>query len=106
MEAVNKRVAELVDAVVEGYMPIEQAEETGKNEDWMRIVPGASIGLIQDGVAQVGQGKIALRADDHLGRSDAGIILYRKLWQEELRALDEGQPLREFYRPEWFYGTP
>ena len=35
-----------------------------------------------------------------LGRSDAGVILMRKLWQEELQALADGRPIRRWDRAE------
>jgi 5,5'-dehydrodivanillate O-demethylase len=54
---------------------------------------------VQDTVAQVGQGAIADRARDRLGRSDVGIILIRRIWQRELLALAEGRPLKEWTRP-------
>jgi 5,5'-dehydrodivanillate O-demethylase len=54
---------------------------------------------IQDTVAQVGQGTIAYRDADRLGRSDVGIILIRKIWQRELQALAEGRPLKQWQRP-------
>jgi 5,5'-dehydrodivanillate O-demethylase len=44
---------------------------------------------VEDQCAQPGQGRIANRAAEHLGRSDRGIILLRKLWMRELRALSE-----------------
>jgi 5,5'-dehydrodivanillate O-demethylase len=53
---------------------------------------------IQDTVAQLGQGAIADRAHERLGRSDAAIILWRKLWARELRALAEGRTLRQWTR--------
>ena len=43
----------------------------------------------QDYVAQVGQGPLTDRAQEHLGRSDIGVILFRKIWERELRALAE-----------------
>ena len=54
----------------------------------------------QDYVAQVGQGSVADRTQEHLGRSDAGIILFRKIWQRELRALAEGRPLKKWVLPQ------
>ncbi|MGZ9125893.1 MAG: hypothetical protein ACXW48_22910, partial [Candidatus Binatia bacterium] len=54
----------------------------------------------QDYVAQVGQGPVADRAQEHLGRSDTGIILFRKIWERELRALAEGRPLKKWYLPQ------
>jgi 5,5'-dehydrodivanillate O-demethylase len=54
----------------------------------------------QDAVAQGGQGQIADRSNEHLGRTDTSVILYRSLWQRELRALAEGRPLKQWFRPE------
>jgi hypothetical protein len=50
----------------------------------------------QDYVAQVGQGPIADHEREHLGRSDAGVILFRKIWERELRALKEGKSLKKW----------
>lgn len=55
---------------------------------------------IQDGVAVVGQGAIQDRSKERLGTTDAGVILLRKIWARELRALAEGQPLTPFTRPD------
>ncbi|HEY7067555.1 MAG TPA: Rieske 2Fe-2S domain-containing protein [Chloroflexota bacterium] len=54
---------------------------------------------IQDYVALVGQGAIADRCRERLGRSDAGVILLRRIWERELRALAEGRPLKQWIRP-------
>jgi 5,5'-dehydrodivanillate O-demethylase len=54
----------------------------------------------QDYVAQVGQGPIADRGREHPGRSDAGVILFRKIWERELRALKEGRPLKKWALPQ------
>jgi 5,5'-dehydrodivanillate O-demethylase len=57
--------------------------------------------LIEDEVAQTGQGAIANRSREHLGRSDRGILLLRKLWERELRALAEDRPLKQWiYHPD------
>ena len=53
---------------------------------------------IQDTVAQVGQGVIADREHERLGRSDVLVILLRKIWARELRALAEGRPLKQWSR--------
>jgi 5,5'-dehydrodivanillate O-demethylase len=50
----------------------------------------------QDYVAQVGQGRIADRTREHLGRSDRGVILFRKIWERELRALKERRRLKKW----------
>jgi 5,5'-dehydrodivanillate O-demethylase len=55
---------------------------------------------LQDDVVQVGQGRVADRHHERLGRSDRGVIMIRKLWLRELRALAEGRPLKRWsYNP-------
>ena len=57
--------------------------------------------MVEDEIAQTGQGKIPDRKHEHLGRSDTGVILLRQIWQRELRALAEGQPTKQWtYRPD------
>ena len=60
---------------------------------------------IQDHVAQEGQGAIPDRAHERLGRSDVAVILMRKIWARELRALAEGKPLKQWTRPENLLAT-
>ena len=55
---------------------------------------------IEDYVVQVGPGAIPDRSKERLGRGDEGVILLRKVWQRELRALDEGRPLKQWHAPE------
>ncbi|HLY64870.1 MAG TPA: hypothetical protein VKU60_04985, partial [Chloroflexota bacterium] len=56
--------------------------------------------LVEDYATQVGQGAIADREHEHLGRNDAGMILVRKLWQRELHALAGAQPLKDWREPD------
>ena len=51
---------------------------------------------IEDYVAQVGQGVVADQAQFHLGRNDAVVILFRKIWERELRALSEGHSTKQW----------
>jgi 5,5'-dehydrodivanillate O-demethylase len=53
----------------------------------------------QDGVAIVGQGAIADRSREHLGASDAAIVLLRRIWRRELRRLSRGETLTSYVRP-------
>jgi 5,5'-dehydrodivanillate O-demethylase len=48
-----------------------------------------AIARLEDQCAQPGQGVIADRSAEWLGRSDKGIIQLRKIWSRELRALAE-----------------
>jgi len=54
---------------------------------------------LQDTVMCVAQGAIADRSAERLGRSDAAVILLRKIWKRELRLLAEGKPLTQFTFP-------
>jgi 5,5'-dehydrodivanillate O-demethylase len=53
---------------------------------------------VQDYVAQVGQGAIADRTNERLGRSDKVVLLMRKLWLRELQAVADGQPQKRWHR--------
>jgi 5,5'-dehydrodivanillate O-demethylase oxygenase subunit len=55
--------------------------------------------VVQDNVALAGQGAIVDRSKEWLGQSDKGIILLRKLWSRELRALAQGKELKAWSRP-------
>lgn len=46
---------------------------------------------VQDIAVQAGQGRIADRSNERLGRSDMAIILWRRVQQREFRALAEGR---------------
>ena len=54
----------------------------------------------QDAVSQGGQGVIRDRVNERLGRSDAGLIVLRRIWERELRNLAEGKPLKHWVVPE------
>lgn len=54
---------------------------------------------VQDYVSLMGQGVVPPREEEHLGRSDVGIILIRTIWERELRALAGGRPLKQWTRP-------
>jgi len=55
--------------------------------------------LAEDYAVQVGQGEVADRSAERLGRSDVGTFLLRKIWERELRALAEGRPLKQWSAP-------
>ena len=48
----------------------------------------------QDYVAQVGQGAVADREREILGRSDAGIALLRRIYRRETELLSSGEPTK------------
>jgi 5,5'-dehydrodivanillate O-demethylase len=51
---------------------------------------------VQDIAVQAGQGVIADRSRERLGRSDTAIILWRRILERELRALEEGRKPKEW----------
>ncbi|MGH7773184.1 MAG: Rieske 2Fe-2S domain-containing protein [Candidatus Binatia bacterium] len=87
-EASNR--AELVQAVLQGKLRLDDIDPN--RTDYV---------IIEDELAQSGQGAIADRSREHLGRSDTGVFLLRKIWEREIRALAEGQSLKQWtYRPD------
>lgn len=69
-------------------------------KNWQDVARHPNIIRIQDGVAICGQGKIVDRAREFLGTSDAAVILLRKLWQRELKALAAGRATAQFGTPD------
>lgn len=60
--------------------------------------------LLEDYVVQVGQGVVAERDRDSLGRLDVGVLLLRKIWDRELRTLAEERPLKRWICPGKLHG--
>ena len=58
-----------------------------------------ALARVQDIAVQAGQGRIADRDNEYLGRSDAGIILWRKILARELLAFAEGRPTKKWKTP-------
>jgi hypothetical protein len=81
---------ELAEAVLRGDLRIQDIEGDDK----------ANLIWIQDYVTQVGQGKFADRKSERLIRSDAGVVLQRKLWEREVAANAEGRPVKQWMRTE------
>jgi 5,5'-dehydrodivanillate O-demethylase len=49
---------------------------------------------VQDFAVQAGQGKIADRENEYLGKSDTAIILWRRILERELRAMQTGRKVK------------
>jgi 5,5'-dehydrodivanillate O-demethylase oxygenase subunit len=79
--------AELAPDVLAGKTVIEEVKH--RIPDVVRL---------QDDVVLVAQGVIPDRSQDHLGRSDVGVILLRKIWRRELEAMAKGQPIKQWVR--------
>jgi 5,5'-dehydrodivanillate O-demethylase len=67
----------------------------------LRDVDAGRVDLVrlQDDIAQVGQGRIADRDRERLGRGDVGVIAIRKLWHRELAAVERDAPRTAWQRP-------
>lgn len=57
------------------------------------------LAIVQDIAVQAGQGRIEDRGNERLGRSDAGIILWRKILARELRAIADGRKRKRWTPP-------
>ena len=79
--------AELAPDVLAGKTTIEEVKQ--RIPDVVRL---------QDDVVLVAQGVIPDRSQDHLGRSDVGVILLRKIWRRELEAVAKGQSIKRWTR--------
>jgi len=51
---------------------------------------------VQDFAVQAGQGKIADRSNEYLGKSDTAIILWRRILERELRAMQTSRKVKEW----------
>jgi 5,5'-dehydrodivanillate O-demethylase len=83
--------------------PNEIGEKVLKGE--MRIedipadIPPYYVFWVEDYATLVGQGAIADRSQDTLGRVDLAQVLLRKIWERELRALAGRRPLKQWVSP-------
>jgi 5,5'-dehydrodivanillate O-demethylase len=70
----------------QGEIPVYPVPLRDEQGDWLRdYVDG------QDIVAWVTQGEVADRSQEHLGRSDLGVIALRKLFAEQIDRVAGGQ---------------
>jgi 5,5'-dehydrodivanillate O-demethylase len=95
--------------------PLQEGEAPQKDEEVPFFVPPVPV-LEKDGRAQwhlfesnpeqdmvawITQGPVADRTEEHLGRSDKGIILFRRMIEENIRLVEEGKdPMNVFRDPE------
>jgi 5,5'-dehydrodivanillate O-demethylase len=83
----------------EGPSHVELGEKVLQGKAKIKSMTGADnyeLTRIEDYVAQVGQGALADANNFHLGRNDAVVILFRKIWERELRALSEARPTKQW----------
>jgi 5,5'-dehydrodivanillate O-demethylase len=90
------------------YNPADHDEELFKG-----VMPGENVGetataLVnaQDYLVQVGQGQVVDRSKERLGKSDAGVILLRKIFHRELDAIAKGLPVKSWKPRKGFARLP
>lgn len=88
---------QLGDAILKGTMQLEEIKEQ------THIL---YLTLLEDYAVQVGQGVIAERREERLGRGDAGVVFMRKVWERELGALAQGRRLKEWRSPGKLHASP
>jgi 5,5'-dehydrodivanillate O-demethylase oxygenase subunit len=89
-ETQQVNLEEIAQAILQGKMRIRDVD---------RELSIYKLFWIEDYVVQCGQGPVADRAHERLGRVDAGVILLRQIWRRELKALAEGRPLKQWTTP-------
>lgn len=52
--------------------------------------------FLQDDIVQAGVGPISSRPKEHLGRGDAAVILYRRIWLRELEKFANNEPVKDW----------
>jgi 5,5'-dehydrodivanillate O-demethylase len=57
------------------------------------------LAVVQDIAVQAGQGPVEDRTREFLGRSDAAIVLWRRILARELRLIAEGKPAKRWTTP-------
>jgi 5,5'-dehydrodivanillate O-demethylase len=78
------------------FPPVPQLNEEGQPR-WDMLDTNSA----QDPAAWITQGKIADRDQEHLGRSDKGIILYRQMLEENIQKVERGEdPMCTYRDPE------
>ena len=80
--------------------PVDQVvREIWNGEHVFADVRHPELAIMQDIAVQAGQGRIADRESEFLGRSDNGILLWRRILARELRAIAAGEPHKTWERP-------
>jgi len=95
-EAYREKRAEYWRKVAEAPPARQVALELMAGQHRYADVRHPDLAIVQDIAVQAGQGVFADRENERLGRSDAAIILWRKILARELRALAEGRPVKQW----------
>ena len=92
----DRELCEFVDSYGD-YNPADEHARLFEDDVYPTEVVG-KLTAAQDYVAQVGQGPIADRLNERLGRSDAGIALLRRIFWREMDAVRAGSGAKNWHR--------
>jgi hypothetical protein len=98
-DAYRKKRAEYDRAVAAAPPVLDVVRDIWSGKVRFADVVHPDLAIVQDIAVQAGQGRIEDREAERLGRSDAGIILWRKILTRELRAIAEGRPSKRWTTP-------
>jgi 5,5'-dehydrodivanillate O-demethylase len=102
-EVRQRKLARDPDQIEEGLSVIAMAHDVlaGRLDlDDSGLKPGIRLTQLQDEATQVGQERIPDLRGEHLGRSDASVVFFRRLWAREMRALADGRPIKRWVPPQ------
>src|SRR5207247_7961479 len=81
-------------------IPIYKVPLPGVDEEGLPVWELADNNSGQDNYAWMSQGPVTPRWTEHLGESDKGLILYRRLLREQMQIVDRGgDPMNTFRDP-------
>jgi 5,5'-dehydrodivanillate O-demethylase len=87
-------------AEIAALPPVEEiVDRVMRGELYLHDLKRPDIIAIQDAVALRAQPEIGVREPDRLGKSDIQIIVLRKIWSREMRALETGEALKAWSVP-------
>jgi 5,5'-dehydrodivanillate O-demethylase len=94
----DQRITKYFDDV-DGYNAADHHDELFVRHQYPED-PLVRLTSAQDYVALMGQGVIADRAHERLGKSDAGVVFLRNIFLREINAIKSGQPTKQWRRLE------
>ncbi len=98
-DAFRKKRKEFYANLDEAAPSLDVALELIQGRGYYQDVVHPDLAILQDIAVQAGQGRIEDRANERLGRSDNGIIAWRKILSRELRIIAEGGKPKEWSTP-------
>jgi len=98
-DAYRAKRAEYDDKVAQAPSVMEVVRDIWSGKRCFADVTHPDLAIVQDIAVQAGQGRIEDRANERLGRSDAAIILWRKILARELRAFAEHRAPKRWQTP-------